>query len=192
MLIYLYLFALVLGGVLLGASMLLGGEHGHDHGHDVDHGHAGEGGADTPGAFSALRSTRFWTFFLAFLGLTGVAFRGLGLVSNEYIGLGIALVIGLLTGGVANSVFRKLSKTEASSHASSSDYVGKSARVLVRVDPWAEQSGSVGKVRVRLKGSTVDLLAVTDEAQPFEPKDEAIIVEMDGTRARIARVTPKS
>ena len=39
MLIYAYVFALVLGSVLLGASFLLGGkdmDHGHDVGHDVE------------------------------------------------------------------------------------------------------------------------------------------------------------
>jgi len=199
MLVYLYLFALIVGGVLLGASILLGGDHdadadadldvdadvdadadadhGADHGHDV----GGHGGADF--FLWSFRSIRFWTFFLAFFGLTGLALPWLGLVDTPWLGLGLAVGMGGLTGLGAAAVLRALGTDETANVASSSDYVGKTARVVLPV-----RKGGVGKVRVQLRGTTVDVLATTDE-EAFSSKDEAMIIEMDESgRARIARV----
>ena len=49
---------------------------------------------------------------------------------------------------------------------------------------------SVGKIRVRVGGQQVDLLAVTDD-EAITSKDEVIVIEMDGTRARVARLDTK-
>jgi hypothetical protein len=89
MLIYLYLFGLIVGGVLLGSSLLLGGhgeaevdaeldaEVGGDaEVHVDDHGSGIEVGADL--VLWRFRSLRFWTFFLAFFGLSGTLLGGWG------------------------------------------------------------------------------------------------------------------
>ena len=60
--------------------------------------------------------------------------------------------------------------------------MGKSARVLV-----APKSGGIGKVRVEIGGNLVDVLATTDEANVAN-QDEVMIIEMDGTTARVAKV----
>lgn len=190
MLIYAYIAALIFGGVLLGASLLLGG-------HDADGPELDADGpdldADADGldkdldfgaggdAFWILRSVRFWTFFLAFFGLTGVVLEGLGLVSVAWITAVIAAGMGVLAGGSAATVFRVLANDQTSDAASSSDYLGKSARVLVPSKP-----GGVGRVRVEVKGQLVDLLATSDEEIGTE--DEVLVIEMDGTRARVARI----
>ncbi|MFW6051131.1 MAG: hypothetical protein ACODAU_08150 [Myxococcota bacterium] len=196
MLTYVYLFALVLGGVLLVASVLLGGHSGDaDADADVDAGgDAGTGehlpvhldhGGDISGfdAFWALRSLRFWTFFLAFFGLTGLVLDGLGLVEGALASALVALGMGAGSGYLAAGVLRWLGREESGSIASSGDYVGKTARVLVPV-----RKGGVGKVRLDLRGSSVDVLATTDEEEGFAAREEAIIIEMDGPRARIARL----
>lgn len=214
MLVYLYLFALIVGGVLLGASILLGGgDHDVDSdgdlhldfdadadadldgdlhaeadadaaaGPDADHALdvGGHGGADF--FLWSFRSIRFWTFFLAFFGLTGLALTWLGLVDSQWLGLGLAVGMGTLTGFGAAAVLRALGTDTAANVASSSDYIGKTAKVVVPV-----KKGGVGKVRVQLRGTTVDVLATTDE-DAFGSRDEAMIIEMDETgRARIARV----
>jgi membrane protein implicated in regulation of membrane protease activity len=217
-LIYFYLFAVIVGGVLLGASILLGGDHDSDadadldahadfgaHGdldidadgdvsadHDMDLDHdAGEGAHGDGGVAHggldyflwSFKSVRFWTFFLAFFGLTGLALDGLGLVSSWPIALGLAIAMGALSGLGATAAIRMLASDESGAVASSSDYVGKTVRVIVPV----EKDGT-GKVRLQLKGNTVDVLATTDEAESFASRDEAMIIEMDGTKARIARV----
>ena len=215
MLIYFYLFSLIVGFVLLGASVLLGG-HGDtdadasadaDAGGDVDadadadvdahadaEGHAeaeAHGGLDKDvgghgalgGVLTTFASLRFWTFFLAFFGLTGVVLDGLELVPSEWITLAAALAMGGGTGLGAVTLLRKLAGDTSGRAVQSKDYVGKTARVMVPFEP-----GSVGKVRVEIKGTAVDLLATGVDEEKFDGKDEVLIVEMDGNRARVARV----
>jgi membrane protein implicated in regulation of membrane protease activity len=195
---YVYIAALVLGGVLLGASLLLGGHDadgpdadgpdldgvdadadvGLDKDLEVEKGVDVDGGTD---AFWILRSFRFWMFFLAFFGLTGVTLDGLGLVQTPWITALLSVVMGFFAGGGAATAFRVLSKDETAEAPGANDYVGKSAKVLV-----APKRGSVGKVRVEVKGQLVDLLATTEDE--IGPDDEVLVIEMDGTRARIARM----
>ncbi len=200
MLIYLYLFGLIVGGVLLGSSLLLGGhdadvdaELDADFDADLDadgEAHLGDHlahGAPVAGAGADLvlwrfRSLRFWTFFLAFFGLSGTLLEGLGLVESPLFTLAAALGMGGLAGFGSTEVVRRLSADTSGAAPESQDYVGKSARVVVPVKP-----GGVGKVRIQLKGTTVDVLAETLEGE-FAAREEALIVEMDGTKARIARV----
>jgi len=208
MLIYVYVFALILGGVLLGSSILLGGHddgeleagdadadadldadadgeveaHGGSgtHGKELDFGH---GGADF--FLWTFRSIRFWTFFLAFFGLTGVVLDGLGMLDHWAATLALSIGMGAVTGMGASGVIRYLSTDTTGVAAGSEDYVGKTVRVLVPVSPSA-----TGKVRLQLKGNTVDVLATCDDDN-FASKEEAIIIEMEGTTARIARVDPR-
>jgi membrane protein implicated in regulation of membrane protease activity len=183
-LIYLYMFALVLGGVLLASSLILGG-HGDAHGGEV---HAADGGHDAEGGpesfLVAFLSMRFWTFFLAFFGLTGVVLDGLGLVSSSIIAGILSFAMGGGAGYTAVWALKRLRSDEANSAAGAKDYVGKSGRVLVAFGP-----GETGKVRLEVRGSTVDLLAVTEDDTSFTSKDEVIVVEMDGTRAKVAKLT---
>jgi len=231
MLIYAYLFALVVGGVLLGASVLFGGHDGAgelsadgDIGADGDLSFDGDLDADLDGDFAqdasfdheagidhdagldhdagadhdasghdvgigadfllwSLTSIRFWTFFLAFFGLTGLSLEGLGLVQSSAVILALAIGTGMTTGYGAAGVIRWLSRETSGNAPTSADYVGKSVRVVVPVE-----GGNTGKVRLQLKGQLVDVLAFADDDEDFASKDEAMIIEMDGTRARIARV----
>jgi membrane protein implicated in regulation of membrane protease activity len=189
MLIYLYLFALILGGVLVLASILLGGQGATDADADagldkdlpVLDGHAGDiSGVDV---FWAFRSIRFWTFFLAFFGMTGLVLDGLGLVGSSVVAAILATGMGAASGFVAAGLMRWLGRDESGHIASSSDYVGKTVRVLLPVG-----RDRVGKVRLELRGASVDVLATTDEEGPITSEEEAIIIEMDGPRARIARL----
>jgi len=206
MVIYAYLFALVVGGVLLGASVLLGG---HDDAgdlsadgdvggdlnldadadagleHDLDQGASAEHSVGLGADFLlwSLTSIRFWTFFLAFFGLTGLSLEGLGLIDSSMVTLALSIMTGLVTGYGAAGVIRWLSRDTSGGAPGAKDYVGKSVRVVVPV-----QGGHTGKVRLQLKGQLVDVLAFADEDEDFASKDEAMIIEMDGTRARIARV----
>jgi membrane protein implicated in regulation of membrane protease activity len=207
MFVYLYLFALIVGGVLLGASILLGGDHDADadadadvdadvdadagvdaHG-DLDHSHGtmDMGGHGPAGALlAALRSFRFWTFFLAFFGLTGLVLTWLGLVDSDLLALALSGGMGAVSGLGVFGVLRHLSSDDSGSVASSNDYVGKTAKVVVPVSP-----GGVGKVRLQLRGTTVDVLATSIEEESVGAREEVLIVEMDGTRAKVARVDTK-
>jgi membrane protein implicated in regulation of membrane protease activity len=198
-LIYVYLFTVIVGAVLLGASILLGGG-GHDADVDADadadldaHADGVEkemgGHGDASGFLTTFLTLRFWTFFFAFFGLTGLSLELLDLVGNEWITLAISLVMGLGIGTGAMAALRKLSADTSGKAVESSDYIGKTARVLVPI-----RGTGVGKVRVELKGSSIDLLASGvegEDEEQFEGREEVLIVEMDGSRARVARVDEK-
>ena len=178
--IYLYLFSLVLGG------------HGDAH-HEVHVGHVGAGNADghdTVGGFEgflvAFLSMRFWTFFLAFFGLTGVVLDGLGLVGSSAVSGVLSVGMGLGAGLGAVWLMRRIRADDSNSAAMSKDYVGKSGRVLVGFGP-----GQTGKVRVEVRGSSIDLLAAPIGGETFATKEEIIVVEMDGNRAKVARMDPE-
>lgn len=206
MLTYLYLFSVIVGGILLAASILLGGkdvdadadadadldvegdadleaEAEADGGMDKDIG----GHGDFAGFLYLFLSLRFWIFFLAFFGLTGIVLDVLGLVSSELIGLALALAMGTAVGAGATGLIRMLSRDTSGEAVKSKDYVGKTARVLVPIE-----GERVGKVRVEIGGRSVDLLASGVEPdEGYGGKEEVLIVEMEGNRARVARLDAK-
>lgn len=192
--IYVYVFALVAGGILLAASLLLGG-HGDHQGLDApassgDVGGPGEvapqsGVGDAVGVEGLLVwlfSARFWTFFGAFFGLTGLLLDGFGLVPNPWIAGVAAIAMGLFAGVFSSWLVRVMRAEASNSATSSSEYIGKTGRLLV-----ACGAGSVGKVRLEIRGTNVDLLCTAMDEGPYEARDEVIVVEMDGTRARVAK-----
>ena len=122
-------------------------------------------------------------FFLAFFGLTGLTLDGLDLVESSGLALVFAVAMGLVTGLVTVTVFRHLSSSETSTAASAADYVGKSGRVLVGFG-----AGGLGKLRLTLKGTTVDVLATSDEERPFMPGEEALVIQLNDTTAVVARL----
>lgn len=198
MFIYAYLFAFGLGGVLLLGSIFIGdkdadasgggeadaggGGGGDAQAQHFDHG-VGEGHGGVAGLFTAFLSLRFWMFFLAFFGLTGLVLDGLDLVEEPTVALVAAIAMGLLTGYGTVLVFRRLSRSETSTAASSADYVGRSGRVLVGF-----AAGALGKVRLTLKGTTVDVLATTEDERAFQAGEDALVIAMNDTTAVVARV----
>jgi hypothetical protein len=175
--LYVFVGALVLGGVVLSASLLVGDGHG-----DVDHElgvHIDADGIDV--IIGAFRSLRFWIFFLTFFGMTGVALLQLGVTTSTVLSTVSAVGMGLFAGYGAVWAYRTLNKRESNSLAGENDLIGKTGRIMVGVSPTV-----LGKLRVQVKGSTVDLLAKSDET--FAIDDEAIVIEMDGTMVRIAHV----
>lgn len=186
--IYLYLISLVVGGGLLGVSIVLGGHGAHDASTPdtlAPAGHEGpSGGAES--YLYWLVSVRFWTFFVAFFGLTGLVFEGLGLASRS-LTLVVAVVMGAVTGGGAMTVIGKLTKDDANSAVSTKDYIGRTGRVLVGF-----AGGGVGKVRLEVKGTSVDLLATPEDDRTYTPNDEIIVVEMDGLHAKVSHVRPSN
>lgn len=196
MLVYVYLFSFALGGILLLASILIGDKDtGHAGGDtDADTGadnhalsHDGDSHGSLAGVFTAFLSMRFWMFFLAFFGLTGLVLDGLDLVASSGLALALAVTMGLVTGQATVAVFRQLSNSETSTAAGAHDYVGKSGRVLVGFGP-----GELGKLRLTLKGTTVDVLATSDEERRYAIGDSALVIQMNETTAVVAREPGRS
>ncbi|TPV94305.1 MAG: hypothetical protein B7733_15925 [Myxococcales bacterium FL481] len=200
MLLSIYIFAAVVGAILLAASILLGpGDDADadasadadtdvdaDPGGDVDSLDAHVGGEGSLVSLAgSWRSTRFWSFFAAFFGATGAGLESLQLVASPTVTLVIATVVGLAVGQGAIVLFRAFARNDVGAVPSPADYVGHTARVLLGIDPT-----SAGKVRLQLQGRSVDLLAITSDEQQFAAGDEALIIAIDGTRAVVSRSTP--
>lgn len=160
----LYLFALVLGGITLVATVALG-----------------KGDAPTRRR-SPLASPRFWTFGLTFFGLTGLVLEALRVVDEAHLVAGLAAAVGVCTGVLAHAILGGLGRSETSTAADERDFVGKTGRVLV---PFG--ADGLGKVRLTIKGTTVDVLARTDEAEPFVAGETALIIHMQDTVAAVLR-----
>jgi hypothetical protein len=212
-----YVVALGIGGTLVLASLVMGGkdkdfdksvdkdvdlDHDADHGADQDQGddhdkagamvlagenamvkHEGGGLGDTVSMLLPITSVRFWTFFLAFFGLTGMtltaAALGPGVIANALLSTGV----GYLSGMSVVSVGRKLKKASTDSTVGHHDYVGATAVVSLPV-----ARGRTGKIRLDLKGRTVELIADTEDERSYDIKQRVMIYQMTGDgRALITR-----
>ena len=194
-----YLFCLLAGGALVAASAIFGGKdadlggHGADAGGDVDvdvdvdvsvDGHAGElghGDAAHAGTWMPFLSMQFWTFALAFFGLTGTVLTLLALASTVPTLLA-ALALGLGSGTAVSTAIRRLRTETFSSALGGKDFVGRSGVVRVPL-----KAGSPGKVRVAAKGQLIDLIAVTDDEEEIASGEEVLVTEMQNGRAAVVR-----
>jgi membrane protein implicated in regulation of membrane protease activity len=176
---YVYVFAAIVGGVMLGAS-LIGGHHGLDH--DASGGGHGDGDGDDADSF-ALRifSVRVFTYLLAFGGITGALLRSIARVQEPIAAL-VSLAVGAAAGVMAQSLFRRALRSGTRGTVTRVDLVGRAGDVIV---PFAR--GQTGKVRVHVKGGDVDLLAVTDDDTPMSARDEVLVVEMRDGSALVTR-----
>ncbi len=173
-----FLIALIVGAGLLLFSLFASGHGGGkpeidgDADLHADHDHDGgfDGGAL---AWLPLASLRFWTFFMAFFGATGTALTFIERDINAWVLLAIAVAMGYVCGAAAVSVFRYMRRSETTSNLAVDDYIGETAVVRVSV-----ARGKTGKVRLELKGRTLELLAETEEETPFAIKDRAMIYAM--------------
>ena len=172
--LYVYVAAAIVGLVLLVAS-LLGTGHDHAAGHD--------GSGDGEGSpMLALLSVRVWTYLLAFGGATGILLRLVGRESELSSAIG-ALLVGTAAAVMGRVIIGRASRAGASGTVHARDLVGRTADVI---SPFA--GGATGKVRVRVAGADVDVLATTDDGEPLGRNDEVLIVEVrEGGSALVTR-----
>lgn len=179
-----YLFCLLAGGALVGASAIFGGKDVDVGGHaDVGGGHDHAGDADGAHATGWLpfMSFQFWTFALAFFGLTGTVLTWMGLASMVPT-LIASLALGLGTGTAVSSLVRKLRTQTVSSSVGSSDIVGRSGVVKLPL-----KAGSPGKIRMSVKAQVIDVVATTDDKDEIAVGEEILVTEMQDGRAVVVR-----
>lgn len=191
----LYFICLAIGLVLIVVSYLSGGDSSEGEvgsGH-TDGGDAAEGGEGELHGFGwasvlPLVSLSFWTFFLAFFGLTGAvlaAFTGASVGLTALVAVGVGYVSGLSV----TQVVRKLRRHEVGSGVRAQDYLGEVATVVLPT-----QKGQLGKVRLTVRGRTVDLLAEGDSEVALGPHEQVVVHEvLDDGSVRVTKlVEPKS
>jgi membrane protein implicated in regulation of membrane protease activity len=173
-----YVAAAIVGFVLLAASLV-----GAGHDHAATHDGASEGGASP---VQALLSVRVWTYLLAFGGVTGVLLRRLAHEGEATSAAG-AVVVGVAAAAMARAVIGRASRAGASGTVHAADLVGRSAAVVV---PFG--GATTGKVRVRVAGADVDVLATTDDSEPLAREDEVLIVEVRAGGSALVTRNPTS
>jgi membrane protein implicated in regulation of membrane protease activity len=125
--------------------------------------------------FSLLKSVKFWTFSSCFFGLTGVVLSGLNL--PPLLVLLLAVGMGLICGTAIAATLRLLYRRQVDSLARTTDLVGLTGTVELPFDP-----DSRGKVRLQVKGTTIDFIAYTDEKNTFQRGDLVLVVGTDQNR----------
>jgi hypothetical protein len=113
MLIKIYILSLVLGAVLLGASLFLSDKRvdaddqtrAHDDTTRPSQVGQLDGVAGGDFLIRTLRSRRFWTFFVSFFGMTGLVVDGLDLM-GPMVSFIVAVTIGAVAGAGASAAVR--------------------------------------------------------------------------------------
>jgi membrane protein implicated in regulation of membrane protease activity len=182
-----YLASLVVGLGVLVVQLAMGGKSadgvdadgdGHHHDHD------GKELAHGSDFVSLFLSTRFWIFAALAFGLSGSLIHWLQLAGVLATAL-IAGGAGVSSGLFAALAFRAVKRAATTTSADTTDAVGQVGRVLVGVT-----KGKVGQVRVQLKGSSVDMLATTDDDEIA--RGESVLVEdVRGEVAHVSRRPPE-
>jgi membrane protein implicated in regulation of membrane protease activity len=170
--LWLYLAALIIGGGTLLLQVVLG--HDGDAGHDADHDHDHDHGS------SLILSARFWIFLALAFGLSGALLTIFRLAGSTAI-LVLASGSGIASGLFAALVIRSLKRGQVSGVASADEAVGRVAEVLIPCE-----QGRIGKVRLQLRGQTMDLLARAGDTT-ISAGTKVVIEEIEGGIARVSR-----
>ncbi len=145
--------------------------------------HDGVGDDAELGALAAtLLSMRFWTFFLASFGLTGVLLHFVGL--GWYLSLPLSLAMGAGIGVTVAYLFRMANKRSVGTIADTKSLLGKEGVVVIAIEP-----GKPGKIKIEHDGQTVEFLAHTTDRR-LERGERVIVAEMKRGEATVTPVAP--
>ncbi len=155
-----------------------------DHDVDLDADHALDvarvlDGVDPEGIWLPFLSLRFWTYAAAGFGITGGILTWLGTLAEPAVGIA-AGGTGLVAGLSMAYAMRALKRGEAHGHVGPADYQGAEGVVRVAIQP-----GGTGKIRTRVRGEEIDLLATSDVGEPLPAGTPIIIIEMVGAQAKV-------
>jgi membrane protein implicated in regulation of membrane protease activity len=141
----------------------------------------GHTGADIAGFFALFLSLRFWIFACLAFGMTGALATWLHLAGTA-VTLVLSLVMGLGSGFLAAWAVRALVQSSVGADASNDDAVGAVGRVLL---PFGR--GKIGKIRIQLRGQSVDLVARTEEEEQLAVGAAVLVESLQGDQAVVSR-----
>jgi membrane protein implicated in regulation of membrane protease activity len=121
-------------------------------------------------------SLRFWIFAVCFFGLTGVLLSRTDLLPPQV--LLLAVGVGVICGSIVAIILRQLGRRRIDSLVRETDYVGLSGTVEIPFD-----ANSRGKIQLYIRGTTLGVVALTDDPQGFQPGDRVFVVSMSKNRA---------
>jgi membrane protein implicated in regulation of membrane protease activity len=148
-------------------------EHTIDVHHDVD---LGFGASDF---WLAFMSMRFVTYFAGVFGVMGTVLTLMGMSSGLV--AFVSVLSGLVIGYGGALLFRYMKAEGETSGVTANDYVGAMGRMLVAVRP-----SQPGKVRVSIKGDTIDMIALSEGDKEIGMGEEIVVVGLEGDKVRVA------
>ena len=95
--------------------------------------------------------------------------------------------MGVGMGWLVAWIFRKLKKSSTGSQTRTSTLRGSEGTVLLSIGPE-----KVGKIRLLVDGSHLDLLAKTHDTTLIERNQKVLVVSVEGGVAQITRLPPGS
>ena len=127
-------------------------------------------------------SLRFWTFLLAFGGLTGLLLTAIGAPAG--LTAILAGCAGTVLGGVAAFSMQKLDRDQVSGTLGEDDWLGKTGRVTLPVSATRN-----GKIRMEFDGEVQDMMATASEEDgELGVGDPVIVVSLADGVAKVAKV----
>lgn len=178
-LFYLYIAALVAGGILLGASLFFGDTHSDVDGH-VEGDLVGGSGLSVGDFWLPFVSLRFWVFFF-FFGFAGTILSLANLGSRPVI-LAASAACGLVSGFAAAFVIRRLRHGETGRVPQAQAHRGAEGIVLLPVG-----RDSCGKIRVSLGGSETDFRARNADEGEIPIGARVLLIEIRANEAIVVR-----
>jgi membrane protein implicated in regulation of membrane protease activity len=180
-----YIVCLLAGGILLVASMFGGHDSDADAGGEVDTSVDADGDAEAGASADGhshhewmshlpFLSLRFWTWAATFFGVTGLALSLTG--TPAVLTAILSAATGLATGWGASYVLARLTKTEVGVLPEASSHIGCEGKLLLPLIP-----GERSKVRLRVGGTDVDLVAETDSRDTLSSGSPVWVVGLRGT-----------
>jgi hypothetical protein len=136
---------------------------------------------------SLFTSLKFYTFALCFFGLTGLVLSNLSMPLPAGAIAALAVSMGLVCGTLVSGSLQFLRRRRVDSLVRCQDLVGLSGTVEIPFD-----ADSRGKVRLLVKGSTVDFIAYTDDQRALRPGDPVLIVGTENNRLWVVAADPDS
>jgi hypothetical protein len=132
--------------------------------------------------FRPLYSFKFWTFFLAYFGLTGVVFEAFGLMESTLGIFGLSVGLGLFAGLFSSYLMHLVDRDDVSAGVTAHDYVGSSAKVTLPLSGRER-----GKVRMMVKGKMIEMPAESadDDEVVFDLNEECFVLGVEDGVAKV-------
>ncbi|TVQ22873.1 MAG: NfeD-like protein [Leptolyngbya sp. DLM2.Bin15] len=127
------------------------------------------------GLWLPIFSLRFWTFGVCFFGLSGILLSATEMTAATVLLTSVAM--GVICGSIVAIALRQLGRRRIDSLVRSTDYVGLSGTVEIPFD-----ANSRGKIQLQIRGTTLGVMALTDDPNGFQVGDTVFIVSMSKNR----------
>ncbi|NES86588.1 MAG: NfeD-like protein [Moorea sp. SIO2B7] len=183
-----YLFSFIIGGIFVSLAVVAGFDGtDFDHDFDTDIEISDHSNHDQEALIKRKQrrklprlpftSLKFWTFGSCFFGLTGILLSILQTNMAPGLIASISVAIGLICGTSIVSVLRNLRQNQADSLVRPDDLIGLCGIVEIPFD-----SNSKGKIRVNVKGSIIDFVALTENTRELTKGDNVLVVGMENNK----------